>query len=182
MCGIEKGLSVAAEASAAASNNQRSSSRSPRPLPENANAVTTNLRRIGLNAAASAAASRPPLNNAQPFNLLLTTEELAQQLAIQANLNRSAARAASSSSSAANRPLGLGNSAASAIPLNGLNIPAQAASNSSVNQLVSNASRNLAGVVLNQQSELKAQIEKLKYQIPILITQIAKLEKSDPKG
>ena len=220
-------------------------------LAQMANQAAVNLSGFRLNqaaaSAASAAASSSALRNAPPFNILLTSEQLAQQNAILENARKRAARAASSSSSAANRPLGLGKSKASAIPLNGLNMPwecsactfenrpnartcemcgasksasnntsrlqgtsaetaillngprgksaaadvprnrtnmlAQAASSSSiVQQLVSNASRNLAGVVLNQQSELKAQIEKLKYQIPILKKQIEKIEKSDPKG
>ena len=159
-------------------------------LEQMATQAAANLSRVRLNqhaasaTSAPAAASSSALNTAHPFNLSLTPEQLAQQNAILENARKRASQAAASSSSAANRPLGpRGKSAAADVPRNRTNMLAQAASSSSVvQQLVSNASRNLAGVVLNQQSELKAQIEKLNYQIPILKKQIEKLEKSDPKG
>ena len=215
-------------------------SSSPRPLHTNARNAAIHLSGIGLSQSSKSSA----LNSAPLFNITLTPEELAQQLAILENARKRAAQAASKSmsgksaasaiplngtnmpwtcsectfenkpnvsscamcgaqrqastntsrlpgaSAASAIPLnGLrGKSAASAIPRNGTNMPAQAAASSSsavpsvVQQLVSNASRNLSGVHLNQQSELHQQIAKLQQQIPILETQIAKLLKSDPKG
>jgi len=74
-----------------------------------------------------------------------------------------ASQAAASSSSAENRPLGLGNSAASAISLNGLNIPAQAASSSSsaLAQNANNATNALSRVSLKSSSKPTPYYDKL---------------------
>jgi hypothetical protein len=105
-------------------------SSSPRPLSGNARNAGIHLNLFDLNSA-PAAASRSALNHAQPYNLSLTPERVAEQLAIKANLNQRATRAASSSSSAANRPLELGDSKAYPIVFNGPNLLAQAAASSS---------------------------------------------------
>jgi len=155
---------------------------SPRPLPGNARHAAINLSGIGLSQSSRSSA----LNTAPFFNLSLTPEQLAQQLAILENVKKSTAQAASSSSSTSMS----GKSAASAIPLNGTNMPAKAASSSSsavpsvVQQLVSNASRNLSGVHLNntKKSRIVSEILMLQEWIETLQGQIKKLEISDPEG
>jgi hypothetical protein len=174
LSGFQLNQPAAAAATAAVSS-------SPRPLLGNARHAAINLTHVGLNPAPAAPAS---VSGSWKCPECTFDNRAGATTCEMCGASKNTSRLPGASAETAIPLNGLrGKSAASAIPLNGTNLPAQAASSSSVvQQLVSNASRNLSGVHLNQPSELQQQIAKLQQQIPILKTQIAKLKKSDPKG
>jgi hypothetical protein len=157
---------------------EQMASSSPRPLPGYAQAAAINLTHVGLNPAPAS------VSGSWKCHVCTFDNRAGATTCEMCGASKNTSRLPGASAASAIPLNGLrGKSAAPDIPRNGTNMPAQAASSSSVvQQLVSNASRTLSGVHLNQPSELHQQIAKLQQQIPILKTQIAKLEKSDPKG